>query len=744
MEPRGARAAPRGPRKLWTAPPRADRMPLLVLLALAGLTALPIPGARSAHGAADEELREKLFALTSPEAAVRWRAERWLGAHLSAGDAETLAAAALAGDAEVRQRLVRALGSDDRHLGLAAELAGRAEGDLAALGEQALRELAARWSEGSLERGVSGRELAARLARLAERTDPTPLVVDLADAPATTIALVSAHAGLPFGLVLDPALAAASPPGERGLRAGPWHQIVQDLANDWHVGLEGFGLEAPESELREGVAWLRFAPRHEAGRVPGFELVLRWIRAVAASEDASGRAAAARALGRLGWPAALGWLEERWTASDDEAALLGLVAAAEGGQVGGALAEPARFEALVARAVRGVAAADPAERRHARSLLRALARVGGHGPAGEDLASAAVRAAEAAGGDPAVARWTALALVEALGAAGDERVLASAREALAGRAAFPPVVRRQALFAWNALARARGAPPPPPALADPAALWSGVERPADADALARGLAAAGLAPPAEWRTPEGLPAGLDATGRVGVLAWWLWSGDVGTAAGHAVALARDPAGAETGERLARVLRPPFLAGERVRVGAFLGETRRALAAEPQAEAALDRTALLIGALPPVDVDALAARALAPPVDWALVGALAGLAFPAAGERARAAVQAALESALAEGASLESAAPVLRAAERALTDLYSLGPAAGPSGGREGPLAVVRRRFLDALRRTLSGAPDNGLRAALVRGAWPLPPQVEPRPLGATERFADAERLVRPR
>src|SRR6185503_11636124 len=89
--------------------------------------------------AGPDEFTDQLARLGAPRSAERAAAERWLQAHLVFERYPELAAAALAGDAEVRGRIVRVLGSDARHLALALALGAEKDATLGALGREAVR-----------------------------------------------------------------------------------------------------------------------------------------------------------------------------------------------------------------------------------------------------------------------------------------------------------------------------------------------------------------------------------------------------------------------------------------------------------------------------------------------------------------------------------------------------------------------------------------------------------------------------
>src|SRR5262245_14842894 len=114
------------------------------LAAATALTASALPVARAAETRGNDraaDVARSLGALSGDSAADRARAERTLSAIVTWDDFDALRRAALAGDAEVRQRLVEVLATDERRLELAARFAADDDARLAELGRDALGEL---------------------------------------------------------------------------------------------------------------------------------------------------------------------------------------------------------------------------------------------------------------------------------------------------------------------------------------------------------------------------------------------------------------------------------------------------------------------------------------------------------------------------------------------------------------------------------------------------------------------------
>ena len=129
--------------------------------------------------------------------------------------------------------------------------------------------------------------------------------------------------------------------------------------------------------------------RGELGRGSTRELLTAWciqLRRPGVPEER--RAAHARALASTGWSGVLEWLEARWTADGDEAALAGVLLAAGRGQVVPSLGDPGRVQALLAELDRMESTVLPGSlreerlQRRAEVLARALAEVGPTGQRG--------------------------------------------------------------------------------------------------------------------------------------------------------------------------------------------------------------------------------------------------------------------------------------------------------------------------------------------------------------------------
>lgn len=436
------------------------------MLRLTLLVSLVVGSAASAlnHGPAHapietDDAARFLRELASPSAELRAAAGRWLARHLVPDDFDAVLAATLRGDAESNQRLLEALADDDQHLALAVALAARAEERAAATGRAAIGEMISRWNSAHERAGLAQEAL---LERLAKRSDD-PLLGSLGkqadeplllDARGRAVALdvsldeLARFAPASPALVLDPALAGASDPRTaRGPLTGRLDRVLAELAAHHGVRFEGFGFDEDPSNASQ--PWIHvFRPRADSASRTGRELLIEWCLALADGANPPPRFAAARALASTGWPAASTWLESRWRASADPAALEGLLLAARRGRVAPVLFEPQVQRELYARMARACSAASPAELSFAQDLARALAAAGPSSASGDDLGALAL-----VGFDAATAReqWLRLVVLE-----GHARANPAVCAALDAIVTAPPTRSTPAALRFQAL-RTRGA-----------------------------------------------------------------------------------------------------------------------------------------------------------------------------------------------------------------------------------------------------------------------------------------------
>ena len=716
------------------------------------LAFLTLAGSVSPPAAPLDDLSERLVALGSESSRERERAERWLGAHVTLADYSGLRETARGGDVEVRRRLARVLGGADRHLELAARFLGETDPELRRVGDQAVRALIAHWNSDLALAGIVDDELERALDLLGERDRAHLLRIDLTEPLAETVERLASHPSVPISLVVDPGLPTrANPaPGEESVvTVGPWWELVPLLARSHGVGVEGFGLPSERGALLRDGGMVRFTARAEIGAAPAVDFLVRWCAALAPNSPAASSRPRETilSLAATGWPAAIGLLEARWERDRDRAALDGLFRAAGRGRLAAGLTGTAELAELVAIAERGLDGGTPEGLARAHRFLRALGAAGCVSPRGEDLAAAILigwREASARG------RWLRLALLETLGCQAPPeaparvvtRELLTARPSSRPSGAVPPRLLFQALRTWAVLVRAE---PEPCVFGDPAALLAAPRNDEEERELVSLCRRTGLAPPSAWRDPAALPselpgarAGSDpARERLLLFAWW-FGFDEGVAADHLHALLTSAAPPATsirhGEDAAEILERAGLRGERARVLEVLRLARGVAATDP-VRIAVDRTALLAGALPAGRIPAVAEAALRPPPppavvsDLALLGAVAGL--PAGGERADRARALLLErftTLLTDDAAIDAPATreLLSALERALRGLYGGGMSAGDRA--ENLLLKLEARLREQRRRSLS--------AELRRREWPLPPRAHPRAPDADDRRLD--------
>src|SRR5262245_22696682 len=171
--PYATRARKRGLARDGSGAPRyALRSMLLVAL---GFALLPSVGAGARSR--EDDVRAWLGRLHADSADERALAQRWLGRHLAEEDLDLVRGAAIAGDAEVRQRLALALADDDRHVSIAARLAASNDVPAASVGRAALVESIAQWSPGWTEPGLARDETFARLAKSSSLRDAPPIAI---------------------------------------------------------------------------------------------------------------------------------------------------------------------------------------------------------------------------------------------------------------------------------------------------------------------------------------------------------------------------------------------------------------------------------------------------------------------------------------------------------------------------------------------------------------------------------------
>ncbi|MFT7677227.1 MAG: hypothetical protein ACI8QC_001205, partial [Planctomycetota bacterium] len=369
-------------RRLW---PRLAAFVLLGGLAGTGSAALP-----SSEPDRDTQRDAALAALEASDPEARRLAQEWLGANLLPRDHGALAQALQESGPETRARLVQAVGEEDRHLELAALALMDTDTQVQSFGRAALGEALLRWDRAALDKPFArrlmpdawGRELRSGLRleqqpqgwfEALDRLDrlghgPAPIVVDP-------------------GLVLEPPRRLAQDGGR--VMNGSWAELLRAMTSGPQVTfvVHGWREDAMEAALSAPGTqpWVRVCVKERQRGASTAELVEAWVRGVQREFDAAGNVAAARALGQLGWPAGLQWLERRWLERGDTAALEGVLAAAARSHVVPGLADPAHLRKLWQRVDLELDGGAPEGRALAGRVARALARCAPMGNDGRAL-----------------------------------------------------------------------------------------------------------------------------------------------------------------------------------------------------------------------------------------------------------------------------------------------------------------------------------------------------------------------
>ncbi len=567
------------------------------------ILALALPFAAPALG--QSGAGEALELLASPVSADRHRGERWLSAHLDRSDFPDLARSIAEGGLEQRHRIVQALGSDDRHLGLAALCAAEATPEVRRAGEGAIEVMVSRWLG---RNGLPGDARALglpsdRLAGLLGEGGSELWSVDLAQGSLERVvqrlartagAAVRLSSGSgPLQLVVDPGLEASRrfPPRAEvragadpgGRFAGSLDRILGEIQLRFDVDWELFGAGGPQP-------WIRIGPRGSTGRAGAGELLSGWCRSVLVAPELELRGRAARSLASTGWPAALAWLQELWLDRDDPAALSGLMRAAGRGRIAPGLASAGAVRALLELADGDLGNEDHPWMRRADNAIRALRALPPVGAAGEDLAGAVAAEWRQADAGRRMLRMMAL---EGMGRApADLRAELSRMSLGGGGEAPPPALRWQALRTLG-----RTGPPLGGSLGADAAvrlLEEAFQRGEPREAAVAALSRAGVGPPAAWDDPEVLPDAWGVGRRMTVLAWLLAAERGEAAIGWALALGAGRA--DRAAPLARLLEEETRQGRRDRVEDLLEALLERAAPEGAERLGILRIAALAGAL----------------------------------------------------------------------------------------------------------------------------------------------------
>ncbi|MFN0243740.1 MAG: hypothetical protein ACKVWV_12690 [Planctomycetota bacterium] len=377
-----------------------------VAAALAIFASNAIVPVRAFPPANDVDVAQQLRALGAASAAERAAAARWLSGHLSSVDLATLRDALIAGDAEAGRWITYALGERDTHLGLAVALARDADARLQDIGREVIAELALRWSPGRDRAPKRGKDLLEDL----ENVGAMPIALSASGTVATLVDRIARVAWDGPRLVVDPRIADASSAVRAPEHKGAPLEVVLTIADAQDAELVGFGaIDGEDVPVR----WLCVTPK-SAATESGSARLSAWLLDAADVARPERRAPAAIALAESGWPAALGWLEERAagdraTGERDEIAFDALCVAAARGQIARAFSHPDVRRELLERMRRELARESAAGDARAEAIARALGAAGPLGPGGEDLA---LQLLEGTTSLPLRERWLRLVAVE--------------------------------------------------------------------------------------------------------------------------------------------------------------------------------------------------------------------------------------------------------------------------------------------------------------------------------------------
>jgi len=688
----------------------------------------------SSSGADIGSLETALLALSSENASERSQGERWLGAHLEESDYPLLAEAALSGGRETQTRVVRALGADDRHLGLSLLLATDKSPALVALGEEAIRELAGRWHTGlGLPMALDDPNRPAlrdALVRLREAWPAERYRLELDGSIEDVVGRFARLAELPVSLCVDP-YAKQIPFAESAARRvleGTWDELVLELAVEYSVNLAGALTTNDKGDVLP--LFLCFRPRESGAGAPAVEVLTDWCRQ--SLEGGPGAERAARALAGSGWPAAVQWLDRRARQQDDPAAEAGLLLAASRGRVALSLHRPETVVRLLARAD------TTADRGEAERIMHALASmlpVALNGARLDELIAADLLSLDG--------RSLRLRLVVLEGMTSSSPLVRTALRALLARphAELSPSLRLQALRAWSAVGDRRELE-----LAGVGKLFAASEDRQSAEELVHLLSSAGVAPNKFWERPSNtsshpLPA------RAAALEWNLTFGRTEAASNYLGALTlwktgwpREPGTFRATAEVAEVLRRRVRAGDRARVGHWLEQVSSDAASadepRPAARRALHRLVILCGAPSPEqmtrDLDCMS-RALPDPKnqtefspgDELVLGVLASRPTAALSRPARNFLFQRLTQSLALSpdipANLEMAEQSLAGIERCAVEMLAR--------GEDSQVELMARDIRILARRH----PAHPLSARMEASAWPPGPSSQAIELARLDR-----------
>jgi hypothetical protein len=664
-----------------------------------------LAAALAAASGTTDEFGQRLVQLGSPLADERAAAERWLEAHLEPERYADVAAAALAGDAEVRGRLQRVLGSDARHLDLALALCAEKEPDLARLGRESVRAGLARHAPALGELAVRGKNLEELLARTATLSPPRFLRLDGRLSLQEMVEQLELVGELPLGLTIDGQAATRALRREDLVFTGPWNELLLTLSGALGLTVESHGLALESAQPDPEGAFVHIRGEADASST-GIERLAGWLVELATSADEPARVRAALNLGSSGFAPALVWMDRRARAGD-RAALEGLLRAGARGRAAPALSDGLLLEALLAEAAGGPG--GPGGSGGSARILAGLAS----GPC-VDSRGAPLAPRLLAGFDGATprARWARLHVLEGRGCGGSE--LGSAVGTLLAAPETPPALRLEALM----LAVAQPGASAPPRIAGLPELFRLPLDATELERLGRGLLALGVEPP--HADPATIPATWGLRERLTLVQAFLWSGARAPLGAHVGALLDGPPERVRlhADALAAELQPWLLRGSAPLLRAALASAGERT---PARASALRRVRLILGLVPAAEIPAaLEAIGWTPERaggDLALLGGLAALSGPPEVARmARERLLAELVTALRTRQTFADGLPVVQALELAAQGLFAAGhDDLGESLARD-------------VRRTFRAEPRSELTRKLERSQWPPAPGTETRDL----------------
>ncbi|MFT7664130.1 MAG: hypothetical protein ACI87A_002360 [Planctomycetota bacterium] len=691
------------------------------------LMTLPLNGTNPPPARLEESVASALTSLSATSASQRVRAERWLATHLEVADYPELRDAAISGSSEVRLRITHALGSDDRHLGLAISMAANQEAALKRLGEEAVGEIAARWHTGLGQPFAADLPDQPQLREAMGRLNaewPTELYrLELSGSLSEVVSRLARLGNVPVPLIVDPYTEGKTVAGlaQAEYLEGTWDELLRKLAVKFGVKLEGALIF--DEKLGQVPALLCLRPSDASSNASALSLLTDWCRDSLGANPSGSRAA--RALATSTWPAALGWLDRRYRETKDEVALAGLLSAAARDRIPLCFSRAEAVRELLELAE--VANSDLSAVR----IMQALMALPPVGLDGERLDEVLIENLGTLNQRTLLLRLNVLESMTS----SSSKVRAALREVLARpEGVVDTVVRLQALRAWSSMTDHGEVE-----LAGLPELLRSVRNQTQAAELVGLLLAARVAPEAFQPASDKLSS-LSLSARTMLLEWNLLFGRSSSAGEHLEQLTNWKSGwpkheitrqahAQVAEALRRLVRR----GEGDRVGLWLDALFRDVD-DPDARRALHRIAILAG----VTVTERALRDAAclnwlvpadqqvfPLGDEELLGVLAARKVAGTRSRARALLLQQLGRALSQHRSVDINGRLARQAllglERAIEELFER--------GADYEVKLLASEIEGLLRRYRS----HPLAEQVFAKAWPFGPSSRAIDLASSDR-----------